>query len=193
MVMPAQPDRPVADHGVELGGGRIAAEAPFLLVPAEAGDPARRAMRSGVSGELGLRLGEAVRVAEVELERTDAEIHDMAVGVDQPRYRGPALGIEAKAGAFRLLLALLVKLLDAAVIAHPHRDEADQPAFRADRVAVDIVDQDIGRGGSRQQQGGRGRKELFDCHERGIGPVDLARQRRAGVGHVCADRAHLSC
>ena len=41
-VDPLEHHRPVADHGVEVGGGREALVRPQLLVPAAADDPARR-------------------------------------------------------------------------------------------------------------------------------------------------------
>ena len=90
------------DHGVEIGGGREAAEAPALLVPAAADDPARasdwrrhmrRSARCASSSELG--------VAEIELQRAEAEAHDMAVGVDQAGDQGPAAAVEADIAAAR--------------------------------------------------------------------------------------------
>ena len=66
-VDPLEPDRPVADRGVELGGGREAAEVPALLVPAAADDPARRRVGGGIGGDPLLRLGERVGVGKVEL------------------------------------------------------------------------------------------------------------------------------
>ena len=46
-----QPDRPVADHCVEVGGGGKALVAPLFLVPAAAEDPAR----IGIGGGIGLQ------------------------------------------------------------------------------------------------------------------------------------------
>ena len=98
-VDPLQPDRPVADDGVEVGGGREAAEAPALLVPAAADDPARGRVGGGIGADPRLRLVEAVGVGEVELERAEAEAHDMAVGVDQARDQRPAAAVRADIAA----------------------------------------------------------------------------------------------
>ena len=48
-----------ADRGVEIGGGREAAEPPDLLVPAAADDPAWAGLAGGIGGDPRLRLGEA--------------------------------------------------------------------------------------------------------------------------------------
>ena len=55
-VDPLEPDRPVGDDGVEIGGGREAAEAPALLVPAAADDPARGRVGGGIGADPRLRL-----------------------------------------------------------------------------------------------------------------------------------------
>jgi hypothetical protein len=164
-VDPLEPDRPVADRGVELGRGGEAAEVPALLVPAPADDPARRRIGGGIGGDPLLRLGQGRGVGQIELERAHAELHDMAVGVDQAGEQGPAAAVEQEAGAVRPGVAALVELAHPPVVADPHAVEPEQMAVLADRVAVDIVDQYVGRGGGGDEH--RQSEEDVAQHERG--------------------------
>ena len=91
----AEPHRAVADHRVEIGGGREALVGPAFLVPAAAEDPLGVGIGGGISGEALLQVGERGRAGEVELERAEAEPHDMAVGVDQAGQQGAPAGIDA--------------------------------------------------------------------------------------------------
>ena len=93
-VDPLQPDRPVAHGGVEIGGGGEAAQAPALLVPAAADDPARGRVGGGIGADPRLRLGQRIGVAEIERERAHAEAHDMAVRVDQAGDEGAAAAVD---------------------------------------------------------------------------------------------------
>ena len=163
-----EPDRPVADDGVEIGGGREAAEAPALLVPAAADDPARRRVGGGISGDALLRLGERVGVGEVERERAHAEAHDVAVGVDQARDQGPAAAVEQVAGPLRPPVAALEQLLHPAVVADPERVEAVQAPVLAQRIAVDVLDQDVGEAGeARSSKAARNRRIRFKARASG--------------------------
>jgi hypothetical protein len=96
IVDPLQRDRAVADHGIDVGGGREAAEAPGLLVPAAALDPDRGGPGRGIGGDAALRVGERGRGRQVELELAEAELHDMAVGVDHARQQRAAARVEAE-------------------------------------------------------------------------------------------------
>ena len=81
-VDPLQPDRAIGHGRIELGGGRKASQAPFLLVPAEADDPARRRIGGRIGGDLRLRFGKAGGAAQIELQRQEAQFHHIAMGVD---------------------------------------------------------------------------------------------------------------
>ncbi len=120
-VDPLEPDRPVADDGVEIGGGREAAEAPALLVPAAADDPARGRIGGGISGDPlpAPPASELVSLRSSE-QRAHAEAHDMAVGVDQAGDQGPAAAVEQVARPLRPAVAALEQLLHPAVVADPH-------------------------------------------------------------------------
>ena len=173
-VDPLEPDRPVADGGVELGIGREAAEMPALLVPAAADDPARRRIGGGIGGDPLLRLGERVGVGKVELQRAHAEAHDMAVRVDQAGDQRPAAAVEQETRAVRPRVAALVELPHPAVVADPQSVEAEQVAVLADRVAVDIVDQHVGQSGCGDEH--RQKEKDFAQHERAIRLVCAPRQ-----------------
>ncbi len=162
-VHPLQPDRPIGDRGVEIGGGREAAQMPALLVPASPDDPAWRRIGRGIGANPRLRLLQAVRVAEVNEQGAHAKAHHMAVRVDQAGDQGPPAPVEPEAGPRRPPVAGFEQLPDPPVIADPHRLEAEQPPVLPQGVAVDIVHQDIGGGGGRgaQEQGGEEEKEAL--------------------------------
>ena len=79
-------DRPVGDDRVEIGGGRQASR-PQFLVPASPDDPARLWIGRRISAQPLLQFGDRVVSDEVQLERAEAQPHDMAVAVDQPGSR----------------------------------------------------------------------------------------------------------
>ena len=69
-----------------------------------------------------------------------------------------------KRGPRRPPVARLEQLPHLAVVADPHRLEADQPSVLAQRVAVDIVDQDVGGGGGgAEQQRGEEEEQAGHC------------------------------
>ena len=77
-------DRPVGDHGVEIGGGREALVRPHFLVPAAADDPAAARIGRGIGLQPLLQFGERSGAGEVELQRSRCpSAHHMAVRVDQ--------------------------------------------------------------------------------------------------------------
>ena len=78
----------------------------------------------------------------------------MAVGVDQAGDQGAAAAVEQEARPLRPPVAALEQLPDPAVVADPDRVEPEQPPVLAQRIAVDILDQDVGQRRRRQQQGG---------------------------------------
>jgi hypothetical protein len=135
--------------------GREPAEAPAFLVPAAADDPARRGIGGGILADPAERLLEAVGVGEVELEGVEAEAHDMAMGVDQAGNQRPAAAVEQILGPFRPAIATVEQLLHPPVVADHDAGEADQAAIGSDRVAVDIVDQRIGKRRGGREQGGQ--------------------------------------
>src|SRR5947209_2181741 len=162
-VDPLQPDRAVADNGVDVGGGGEMA-APGFLVPAAPDDPERVRVGCGIGRDLRLRLGEAPGAGKVELEGAEAELHDMAVGVDQPGKEGAALAVEAVARAVGLAVAALDQLDDLAVVADPDGGEADEAPLRVEAIAVDIVDEDVGEGGAGPEEKGEEGEKLTDRH-----------------------------
>ncbi len=114
----------------------------------------RRRVGGGISADPRLRLGQAGGVGKVELQRAHAEPHDVAVRVDQAGDQGAAAAVEQVTGALRPPVAALEQLLDPPVLADPDRAEPEQPPVLAQRVAVDVLDQDVGqgRGGDEQQE-----------------------------------------
>jgi hypothetical protein len=162
-VDPFQPDRPPRYDRVEIGGGGKAAEAPFFLVPAAADDPARRRIGGGISGDLGLGFLKAPRLAEIELHGLEAEPHHMAVRVDEAGDQGPAAAIDAVIRPPERLFPPLKQLLHPPVIADEEAGEADDLLVLADRIAVHIVDQGVGRGRLHAEQGRERGQELLHC------------------------------
>ena len=61
-----EPYRAIGDRGVEVGGGREAAEPPGLLVPAAADDPRQFGIVGGIFADRGERLVERPRARQVE-------------------------------------------------------------------------------------------------------------------------------
>ncbi len=100
-------DRAVPHHGVDVGGGGEAAEAPALLIPAAALHPERRGMLRRIGSDAGLGVRQRCGVVELEAQRHEAQLHDMAVRVDQTGDQVRALGVEAEIELFRALVALL--------------------------------------------------------------------------------------
>jgi hypothetical protein len=139
--------------------------APFFLVPAAADDPARRRIGRGISGDLGLGFLKAPRLAEIELHGLEAEPHHMAVRVDEAGDQGPAAAIDAVIGSYPGLVPGLEELPDPAVIADQNGGEANDLLVLADRIAVDVVDQGVGRGRLYAEQGRQsGQKLLHSCN-----------------------------
>jgi hypothetical protein len=152
---------------------------PAFLVPAAPDDPARGRIGGGIGADPLLRFGERIGVGEVELQRAHAELHDVAVRVDQAWDQGPAAAVEEEARPVRAGVAALIELADAAVVADPHPVEPVEVAVLADRIAVDIVDQYVGEGG----RGGEHRQQEQDLaqHEPAIRPLRSPRQMVFGA------------
>ncbi len=100
------------------------------------------------------------------LQRPHAKAHDMAVRVDQAGDQGAPAPVDPEGGPRRPPVPCLEQLPDLAVVADPHRLEADQPPVLAQRVAVDVVDQDVGGGGGGAEQE-RGEEEEKAGHGAG--------------------------
>jgi hypothetical protein len=140
-----------------IGGGRETAEPPFLLVPlAAADDPARRRIGGGLVRDSGLRLLQAPRLAEIELERVKpSPSHGRArrSGRNQrpsapvDRYSAPA-GLRSRARELRTR--------------RPADDHAPKRtgARSIERIAVHIVDQRVGQAAG-ARTGPRARPEAF--------------------------------
>ena len=92
-----QPDRAVGNDHIQFSGGRETAQLPALLIPAPANDPSAIGVGARIGRDFRLCLGKAGRVAEVERQSLNAQPHDMAMRVDQPRHEGAALPIQPEA------------------------------------------------------------------------------------------------
>src|SRR3546814_20711613 len=99
-----EPDRAIRHRGVEVGGRRKAAEAPFLLIPARSDDPRHFGIFGGIFADRRLRFGEAVRIRQVEQHPLETPPHHMAVRVDQSGAEGIALAILFEVGSFGALV-----------------------------------------------------------------------------------------
>jgi len=91
-----QPDRAVREGGIEVGGGREVFFGPVVLVPAAADDP-------GVGGHgrgIGLQAFDDLRLArrtdEVGAQQGEAEVHQVAVRVDQAGHHHAVAGVVAR-------------------------------------------------------------------------------------------------
>ena len=168
-----QPDRPVSDGGIELGGRREAAQLPAFLIPAAPDDPFALRIGAGIGRNLRLCIGKARRAREVERHQLEAKAHHMAVRIDEAGQQRPPLPVEPIVEGFgRGLLVLLLlfgvaqRLVGAdqadnlAIGADDHAGEADDLSLAVEREAVDVLDERVRERGGR----GDGGKER-DCAE----------------------------
>ena len=143
-----EPDGAVRDRGVEIGGGREAAEAPFFLIPTRPDDPRHFGVVGGIFADRRLRFGKAAGVRQVEQHELKAQPHDMAMRVDQAGNERAALSVFLEIGAFGALVLAVEQLFHLALRVDHEAGEADELAILVERDAVDIVDERIGvRGG----------------------------------------------
>ena len=140
-------------RSVARGGGREAAEAPGLLVPAAPDDPRPLGIGGGVFGDLRLSFGQRAGARQVDRQEAEPEAHHVGMRVDQAGNDRAAAAVLAEIGARRALPSLH-ELANLAVVVDQHRTEAGDRAVAVDREAVDVVDQGVGERG-----GGQGDEE----------------------------------
>ena len=162
-VDPGQHDRPVADRGVELGGGGEAAQPPLLLVPAAAQDPRPVGVGGGIGADPRLRLGEAVRVRQVERQHLEAEVHQVAVAVDKAGQQHPPLHVGAPVEPLGPLVDRRQQADHLAVGGEQQAGEADDVPVGVQGDPGDVVDQ---RSGGGDRRGRRRRVALGGGGER---------------------------
>jgi len=139
-------DRAAGCDSVVIRGGRKAAQAPALVVPATAPDPGRCRPSGGVAAQRLLRFRQAPGCRKVERKRTLAERHDMTMAVDQAGNEGAPTGVEAEIEPFGRLVATPEQFCDLAIGADQQAREPGEFAVVVDRVAIGIIDQPIGVG-----------------------------------------------
>ena len=88
----------------------------------------------------------------------------MPVRVDQAGNDRPPAPVEAEPGPLRLALAGAVQLLHPPVVPDQHGGEADDVPASVEGVAVDVVDQHVGRGGGKGEERGEGRRQGSKAH-----------------------------
>jgi len=152
---PAQVDRAIPDHHVQLCGGRKAAEPPRLLVPAATDDPLPVRVVRSIAGDPGERLSQRLRVRQIQRQRAETHIHDMAVRIEKSWNQRLALAVKLKIHIARPLVPTVEQLFDLAVVVNQHRGKADHLAIAIQRHAVNIFDQAVGMGRSGHQQNTR--------------------------------------
>jgi hypothetical protein len=157
-VYACQPDRPVANHKVDVGRGWKALVAPPFLVPAAAKDPPRIGIGLGIGLQPLLNLGQRPGARQVELQRGEAEAHDMAVGVDQAWQERSASAIHFVLDRPVKILGPLGDLFDPAIVVDYQRAEMLKLPVGADLNAIDVVNQPVCcEGGRRGEE--RGQRE----------------------------------
>ncbi len=142
-----EPHRPVADDGVEFGGGGEAAQLPVFLVPAAPAQPWVPRIGACVLADRLQCAGQRGAVEQVELRQLLAQAEHVAVGVDQAGQQRAAthvdafglrrLGRDIRAGAHGD---------DAARVVKGERGELHQVALGVEGIAVGVVDQGRGVG-----------------------------------------------
>ena len=95
-IYPLQPDRPVRNHGVQIGCCRKTAKTPFFLIPATAQNPRTARVFLRICGNFCLSLGQRRRVRQVQRQRAEAYTHDVQMGVDQAGHEDTAFSIQPK-------------------------------------------------------------------------------------------------
>src|SRR5690606_15785844 len=161
-----EPDRPVAHHGIQFGGGGEAAETPDFLVPAAPDDPRAFGIGGGILGDLALGLGERAGFREVDGEQAQPEAHHVCVRVDQAGNDRPATAVLAVVGT-RGTFAIADELGDLALVVDQHGLEARDGAGAVYRDAVDVVDQRVGLGGYGEGEEGAKKGNYAETRRRG--------------------------
>ena len=170
-------DRPVADHGVEIGGGREALVRPQFLVPAAADDPARVRMRGRISRQPLLEIGERAGADEVELKCGKTEPQHMPVRVDQAGQQCLAAAVDDRRPLrqCRRVGPSVRMTLPSSPISSPVK--CWSLPVGADLNSIDIGDQRIGQRGRGEQQRGEREERLFH-----YGAHSIVRARGEGLG-----------
>ena len=167
---PLQPDRPVADDGIQLGSGGESAQSPLLLIPTATQDPGPCGIVAREGGNLVQSLLQRCCVAEVQYQGRYAQPHHMHVGIDHPRDECATLPIQAIFYLRRSFVPAMKDLLHAAPVVDQECLEPVDVAFLVDPNAGDIVDELVGRGGGGGGKGdGRSGKQPVHVFH---GPVD---------------------
>jgi hypothetical protein len=111
-----QPDGAVAHGGIQFGGGGEAAQAPCFLIPAAADDPGAARIFGGIGGDLGLGLGQRMRVRQVQRQGVEADAHHMGMGVDQAGHHHRIMAVGEEIELVGALVAIAQQLLDPALL-----------------------------------------------------------------------------
>src|SRR3546814_11781069 len=85
-------------------------------------------------------LFRSVGVREIGGEGCEAEAHDMAVRIDDPRDEGPALAVEPEVHGLGSPVASRVAILYAPIVADQHRISSNHIFILVQRFAFYVVD-----------------------------------------------------
>ena len=151
---PRQHDRAIGDHRVEVGGGREILHRPGFLVPAAADNPARVRIGPRIILQSLLQLAERRGAGQVQLQRGEAQSHDMPVGVDQAGKQRPAAHVDGSCDGPWPGGSGGQHDLHFPVVADQQAVEGSDPSLVVGLVAVEIVDDRVGKGGGGRDQGG---------------------------------------
>ncbi|MCY1173664.1 hypothetical protein D9M73_138310 [compost metagenome] len=149
-----QPDRAIADHGIQIGRSRETTETPHLLIPPTANDPLFVGIGRGIGGDARLCLLKRLGRRQVQLERAEAQLHHMAVRVDETGQQDLAMFVGAPVQFDRALLIIGEQLHHLAIGRNQNAGKAHHLAILVERDAVDIVDQRVGKRRRRQRKCG---------------------------------------
>src|SRR5580692_5349625 len=131
---------PVGYHHIELAGQGKAPKIPYDLIPSASQIPSELRMRLSIGAYPLLRLAQARRAYELDLDVLQSQIEHMAVRVDQPGQQGLAAAVNDLRVRVAVVQGCCVADSNNLATIEYQRIEALQPRTHQ-RVSVYVLDQ----------------------------------------------------